>query len=126
VEVTRYQYTPLRKIHEWLDIPREQPLFDNYLVFENFPIDPSLARDASGLGVGAAHGMAQTEHALRFELMLGKGLILTMCYYRCYFGRETIDCMLSDVKTLLGGIVTDPEQSLSALLRSIEPPPLDP
>jgi amino acid adenylation domain-containing protein len=126
VEMGRYQYTPLRKIHEWMDVPRERPLFDSYLVFENFPVDPSLARHASGLGVGAAHGLAQTEHALRFELMLGKGLILTMCYYRCYFSPDTIAGMLAAIKTLLGGIVTDPEHPLSALLRSIKPPAPDP
>jgi amino acid adenylation domain-containing protein len=122
VEMGRYQYTPLSKIHEWLGVPRERPLFDSYLVFENFPVDPSLAHHASGLGVGAAHGMAQTEHALRVELMLGKGLILNICYYRCYFSPDTVSRILSDVKTLLESMADNPERPLSSLLRLIEPP----
>ena len=37
VELLQYEYTPLVEIKGWSDVPRELPLFESIVVFENFP-----------------------------------------------------------------------------------------
>ncbi len=42
VEMRQYEYTPLIKVQEWSDVPRDLPLFDHLLVFDNYPINNSF------------------------------------------------------------------------------------
>src|SRR5262249_19828580 len=43
-QVEREQYTcsPLVEIHGWSDVPRNMPLFESLVVFENYPLDTAL------------------------------------------------------------------------------------
>ncbi|MGH8548646.1 MAG: condensation domain-containing protein, partial [Methylococcales bacterium] len=42
LEIRQYEHVPLGRIQGWSEIPREQPLFESLLVFENYPVDPGL------------------------------------------------------------------------------------
>ncbi|NEP63741.1 MAG: non-ribosomal peptide synthetase [Symploca sp. SIO2G7] len=37
VEMRHYDYTPLTQVQAWSEVPRGVPMFDNILVFENYP-----------------------------------------------------------------------------------------
>lgn len=42
VEMRQFEYSPLVQVHGWSDVPRDLPLFESILVFENYPVDDSL------------------------------------------------------------------------------------
>src|SRR5947207_1193596 len=43
IEQQSYEYSPLVQIHGWCDIPREHPLFESLLIFDNYPIQAALS-----------------------------------------------------------------------------------
>src|SRR6185503_11767490 len=38
-ETRQFEHCPLARIQEWSEIPSGVPLFDNHVVFENFPME---------------------------------------------------------------------------------------
>ena len=42
LEIRQYEYSPLVEIQRWSEVPRDLPLFDSILVFENYPVDSSF------------------------------------------------------------------------------------
>ncbi|HEX6291107.1 MAG TPA: amino acid adenylation domain-containing protein [Herpetosiphonaceae bacterium] len=119
VEQRQYEYTPLVKIKAWSDVPADQPLFETYLTFENFPIEAAIVEKG-------AHWMrplsseTQTEHALRVTVWPLRSLSLYMSYYGHCFDDATIARMLRDFQILLESLVMHPEQTLGELQRLVE------
>ena len=65
----QYEHTPLVQIHGWSDVPRDRPLFDTLMVFENYPTDKALAQQLSLGGGGSLRivgvkSFEQTNYAL--------------------------------------------------------------
>ncbi len=121
LEMRKYQYTPLKKVHQWCGVPRDRLLFESYLVFENFPVPQSLVEQVSGVQFTLDHSLAQTEHALRVIFMPGAGLRVEICYYNRHFRAATIEAMLDHFQTIAQGMAAHPDQRLSDLMHLIEP-----
>ncbi|NRS16242.1 amino acid adenylation domain-containing protein [Brevibacillus sp. HB1.4B] len=121
VETSQYEYTPLKKIYEWCDIPRDRLLFDSYLVSEQLPDFSSVFRGFNDvLGATIYDSIAQTEHPLRVEILFYEQvLVLHINYYRRFFNDKEISGMLQHLNTLLEGLVTTPEQKVSELINTI-------
>ena len=70
----QYEHTPLVQIQGWSDVPRDRPLFDTLLVFENYPTDKALAQQLSPGGGGSATRGDQVVRAdeLRPDLRRGR------------------------------------------------------
>jgi hypothetical protein len=120
VETRQYEYTPLMKIKEWLGVPPEIPLFNSYLVFENFPMDISVGEYMKRWGSNDIRALARTEHMLRVEGLPTPSLLLTISYYQRDFEPTTIDRMLENLRTTLESMVAKPEQRLRALKQCLE------
>ncbi len=119
VEQRRYELTPLVLIKAWSEVPADRLLFDTYLTFENFPIDPSLAARSERL-LQATTGATQTEHVMRVTVWPLRQLTLYMSYYRRCFDDATVGRMLHDFRSLLERVAADPGQRLGSLLRQVE------
>ncbi|HEY0739714.1 MAG TPA: amino acid adenylation domain-containing protein, partial [Herpetosiphonaceae bacterium] len=89
LELRQYEYTPLRKIKEWSDVPGDLPLFESHLTFENFPINTSMVEKWSSLGVRPVTGETQTEFPLRVAIWPFPAMLLLLSYHRHLFDRET-------------------------------------
>src|SRR5207302_4237158 len=50
-EIGQYTYSPLTQVKQWSETPAGQPLFDTLIIFENYPIAPSLGQQSHDLGV---------------------------------------------------------------------------
>jgi non-ribosomal peptide synthase protein (TIGR01720 family) len=120
VEQRQYQYSPPLKVKEWSDVQEDLPLFEDYLVFQNFPVDASLQDYADNWGIGKIRAIAQTEHPLRVEAYPMPAMPLIMTYHRHRFDDAKIEAMLRHFKTLLEGFATSPERRLGALMSVIE------
>ncbi len=115
LELRQYEYTPLVKIQEWSDLPRGVPLFENIVVFENYPIEPSLQKGSSSLFVNYIRSIEQTNYPLSLIVVPGSELYLKILYDRHHFDTASINRMLGHLKTLLEGIAHHPEQRLKDL-----------
>ncbi len=128
VELRQYEYTPLRKIYEWSGINRQQPLFESYLVFQNFEgLASTLEKPFSRANEHVlffpkmpTFFFARQEYPLRIDVFPGQELELVISYYQRYFDQFAIARILSHLRKLLMQIVTNPEQHMRDLMIWIE------
>ena len=114
VELRQYEYTPLVEIQAWSEVPRSLPLFENILVYENFPADGSLLGLGGSLDIHSAR-VSRTNYPLTVLALPGPQLELRIIYHRSRFDKAAIARMLGHFQTLLEGIVANPEQPISTL-----------
>ncbi len=120
VETSNYEHTPIRKIYDWCNIPKEQFIFESYLVSETLPHLISIFEDWQDMGATPVDMIAQTEHALRVIVFFtDQALLVNINYYKRFYDKAKIAGMLQDLKTLLEGFVEDPNRSLECYLKLI-------
>jgi non-ribosomal peptide synthetase component F len=118
VELREFEYASLDAIQKWQG--SQVPLFESFMVFENYPWDGSLLRLADRLDF--EHPLAQTDYTLaQFEFPLRVEVapqlpLLIMHYYQNAFADETITAMIADWADTIARMVEDPQQRLSAFL----------
>jgi amino acid adenylation domain-containing protein len=114
-EVLQYEYSPLLNIQEWSDIPARLPLFETILVFENYPVDISFAKQERDLRIHEVRSVEWTSFPLTVLVGVGSQLSLKIKYNSDRFDAATIARMLGHFQTLLEGIVANPQQRLGEL-----------
>ncbi len=115
VEREQYAYSPLVAVQGWSDVPRGIPLFESLLVFENFPVDASLAEERAGLRIGAVRGVEQSKFPLTVVAVVEASMTLKAFYDRTRFDAATIARLLGHLGTLLAAVGAKPEQRLGDL-----------
>ncbi|MEH2621948.1 amino acid adenylation domain-containing protein/non-ribosomal peptide synthase protein (TIGR01720 family) [Bradyrhizobium sp. AZCC 1719] len=117
-------------IRRWSGAPADEALFESVIVFENYPVGPTLADQAAvsatELRVGA---IASFEEGVHFPLCLvaapGARIKLRVIFGRRRFDAAAISQLADDLVSLLTAIAADPGQRLAALWSDIagaEPP----
>jgi amino acid adenylation domain-containing protein/non-ribosomal peptide synthase protein (TIGR01720 family) len=90
VALREHEHTPLYEIQRWAGRSGEA-LFDNILVFENYPVSDALRQAApDGLVFGALHNQEQTHYPLTLVVNLGEALSLRFSYDRQFYSEQTI------------------------------------
>ncbi|HEX6288836.1 MAG TPA: condensation domain-containing protein [Herpetosiphonaceae bacterium] len=107
VTMSQYEYTPMRKLREWLELPHDGLLFDSYLIFQNLGVVQNPTRLF----------FAQMEYPLRIDVFPGPAIVVSMSYHRPCFDDATISRMLQRFQALLDAIARGPEQRIEVLLR---------
>jgi len=124
VETRQYEYTPLVKMQEWSDVPRELPLFENILVFDNYPIDNSLIpidaaaprREEEMFTIEEFEAFEKTNYPILVQAGMGDEFGFRVLYDRRLFDIETIRRLLKHFELLLESVIAQPEASLGAML----------
>lgn len=112
VEARQYEYSPLVEVQGWSEVPRGVPLFESIVVFENYPVDSSLHNKVADFKIGNVRTVEQTNYPLTVLAIPGSELVLEIAYNCGCFDQPTITRMLGHLKTLLAGIVANPNQQL--------------
>jgi amino acid adenylation domain-containing protein len=121
-ELRLYQYSPLVDIQGWSDVPRGLPLFESYVVFDNFPVDAVIGDLGEGIHVDPDfHFFNRTNFALSLSSWPAPELPLELRYDSGRFERATIQRLLGHLLELLEGISARPETRLSELHLLSEP-----
>lgn len=115
VELRRFEYTPLVLLHGWSEVPRDQPLFESLLVFENYPMSMSAALDESAIAILELEDREQTSYPLNLVAGVSESLTLKIIYDSERFTAPVIRRMLDHLATLLNGIAADPAMPLADL-----------
>lgn len=123
LEMTQYEYSPLVKVQEWSQSRqhhsgvewrlRGTSLFESLLVFENYPVDPSLQRQGQRLYIESVHAVEQTNYALTLVARAGKQLALGLSYQSARFEAAAMQRMLGHLQSLLEGLLASPQQHLA-------------
>ncbi|NEQ21473.1 MAG: AMP-binding protein [Microcoleus sp. SIO2G3] len=115
LEALHYEYTPLAQIQGWSEIPRNQPLFESILVFNNYFVDSSRAKLSESLRASNYRSFEKTNYPLTVVALPGSELRLEITYNTHQFDAAAISRMLGHLKTLLAGMVANPHQHLRDL-----------
>ncbi|MEL6468395.1 MAG: amino acid adenylation domain-containing protein [Cyanobacteria bacterium J06623_4] len=108
-----YEYTPLVEVQSVSDVPRQSPLFESVIVFENYPIEP--AQDLAGLNLLDVSITEQTHYSLTLFAVATRALSFKLIYDAQRFSEDAIAHLLSHLHTTLANIINGPQQSLGAL-----------
>jgi amino acid adenylation domain-containing protein len=114
-QMRQYEYTPLVEVQRWSEVEHGTPLFENYVVFENYPIDEALSGQVSGLSVSDVVSVERSSYPLVLAVLPGQQLTLQLFYELERYADNTMERMLGHLETLLEAIALDPSQPLARL-----------
>ncbi|MEH2411053.1 amino acid adenylation domain-containing protein [Nostoc sp.] len=122
IETRQYEYSPLLKVQGWSEVPRSLPLFESIVVFENYPVDASLRKLDLNLEIKSFSAFERTNYPLTLSVNPAEELLLKITSDgNERYDADTINRMLGHLKTLLEGMVANPQQQLSELTLLTEP-----
>ncbi|MCM2461141.1 non-ribosomal peptide synthase/polyketide synthase [Pseudomonas sp. CG7] len=115
LSLREFEHTPLADIQRWAGQGGEA-LFDNILVFENYPIAQALAE---GAGQGAVFGdvshLEQTHYPLSVAVTLGQTLALHYSFDRAHFSQAAIEGIGAHLLQLLQRFAESPVRHLGQI-----------
>lgn len=114
-EMRQYEHTPLVQIQGWSEVPRDQPLFESLLVFENYPMPPAGQVWGGDFVIEEIRTSERTNYPLTCVAGPADRLMLKISYDRDRFDEPVIGRMLDHLRTLLEGMVADPDCPLAHL-----------
>jgi amino acid adenylation domain-containing protein/thioester reductase-like protein len=112
-EALKYEHTPLVNIQSWSNFPRGMPLFESILVFENYPVDPSIAKESESLGISEFNTSESTNYPLTVAVGIGSQLSIQIGYDCQRFDDAIITQILKHFQNLLEETAANPERYLS-------------
>jgi non-ribosomal peptide synthetase component F len=114
-EMRQHQYASLAQIRDWGGRPWREPLYDSYLVYENFPMDARTGERTEEWD--PQNGVTQTEHPLRLLIWPVGGLFFELSYYLHQFEAPTISRLLKTYTSVVGALAAQPGAPLGDLKR---------
>jgi amino acid adenylation domain-containing protein/non-ribosomal peptide synthase protein (TIGR01720 family) len=120
VETRKYEQCSLLAINEWLGLKSGQLLFDNYIVFENYPINQDIIEKSAQWNVSMVGGITQTEHPLRVVVWPLATFSIYVCYYRSSFDDATIQQLMKSYRAVLESLMLHSERCLSDVFEAVK------
>ncbi|WP_331831757.1 amino acid adenylation domain-containing protein [Pseudomonas sp. LH21] len=115
-----HEHTPLYEIQRWAGWSGEA-LFDNILVFENYPVAEALQQGApQGLQFGEVLNQEQTNYPLTLVVQVGERLEASFSFDRQCFSEQAIDQLAGHFQHLLAQLAADGQRALGALSLPVE------
>ncbi|QRN95172.1 non-ribosomal peptide synthase/polyketide synthase [Archangium violaceum] len=115
LELGQREHLPLVRLQSWSELPPGTPLFESFLVFENYPVDASLKDRAGALDVRDLYGSDRTNYPLAATAVPHARLLLKLAYDTSRFAPDTIGRLLEHWRQVLEELVARPEQRLNEL-----------
>ncbi|WP_328928131.1 non-ribosomal peptide synthase/polyketide synthase [Streptomyces sp. NBC_00190] len=125
-ESRAHEYLSLSQINTVTEVPAGTSLFDTLLVFENYPVDDSLAA-RHGLTVTDTQGGLATNYPLTLSAYTGRHLVamggtaaevaLRITYRPELFDEVTVQVLGTHLAATLAALTESPDRPLSALPR---------
>jgi amino acid adenylation domain-containing protein len=118
-EVRQFEYTPLAEVQGWSEVPRDRPLFESLLVFENFPVKGagsdgpgSFARDdmpANAVYITDVHHPERTNYPVSLVVVPSGGITeLRLTYDRRRFDEVSGARLLAELELVLDAFIRRP------------------
>jgi amino acid adenylation domain-containing protein/non-ribosomal peptide synthase protein (TIGR01720 family) len=107
VEMRQHEQAPLALVQRWSAVPPGEPLFLSLFVFENFPVDDSLARGAGPLAVRDLRIADRTDYPLAIALSPAtvSGRLSLRFAWDGQLEPTTVERLARHYETLLTGLI---------------------
>ncbi|WP_298917451.1 non-ribosomal peptide synthetase [uncultured Nostoc sp.] len=121
VQVRQYEHSSLVKIHKWSDIPQNLPLFESIVVFQNYPLSPSLRQGFTDVTLGNVRvAVSRNNYPLTLRVRIETEWLLQILYSGDRFEAKTITKLFKHLEILLQKIIEQPTTKLSKLLAILD------
>ena len=110
-----FEHTPLVDILGWSGLGREREPFESLFVFENYPVDPSVADGVAGLTIERADAHEQTNFPLTLVAVPGRELLLKLDFDGGRFDPAFAGRLLDALRVVLHQLPTSADRPLGAL-----------
>ncbi|WP_051010663.1 non-ribosomal peptide synthetase [Paenibacillus riograndensis] len=99
--------------------PMKNNLINHVVVYENYPVDQSLAdlQEAEGreVKITAAQGFEQTNYDLEILIAPGRTLQIKITYNGCKYSRDVINALMDNLMHVLSCAVSNPDQAAESI-----------
>ncbi|MGF1426683.1 amino acid adenylation domain-containing protein [Kitasatospora sp. LaBMicrA B282] len=112
LRLRQFDYTPLVEAQRRSGVPKGTPLFDTLLVFENYPAARPEDKHAEGLELTAVGAVERNGYPLSVVAAIRDLLRIEVTYDRQLFDQERIGRLTGHLRTLLTGLIADPDARL--------------
>ena len=114
VSTQEVQYTPLVEIQRWAGLPRELPLFDTIVVFENYPVSDATGAGRGSVEVFDVRSFEKSNYPISLMAALaGDELGLKIAYDPDRLDPETARRLLRHLKRVLQSFAERPDEPLA-------------
>lgn len=118
INLHQYEHTPLAQIQNWSNIPKELPLFESILVFQNSKVDISQLSTPK-LKIDNVRAFTTTNYPLALTIVPDVNLWLNMSYDLRRFPPATVAKILKHLEIVLRAMVTKPNVQLKTLIEML-------
>ncbi len=115
VAMREYEYTPLVEIQGWTSVPRDLPLFESIVVFENYPVDSTMKEQKLSFEISDVRSNEETNYPITLVAAAHETLTLEFAYESPLFEDAIIRSMLEHLQNFLTAVSEDPQRSLSSV-----------
>jgi amino acid adenylation domain-containing protein len=112
ISLREHEHTPLLKIREWAEVPRQLPLFESIAVFENYQLTSALKAQTGDAPEMDFQLWERSNYPLALLGYGGTRIILKIAYQCSRFDDPTIKRMLEQLRTLLLGFIAHGDRPL--------------
>lgn len=108
LERDEYSYLPLSDIQRLAQLPSGSKLFDSLLVFENYPVDQTLAAAADNIGLSARdiRNFEGTNYPLTLTVSVADQARFRVFYQRHLYSEKAMAALQGHLLQILQGMVT--------------------
>ena len=110
-----YEFTSLIDIHRASDVPKDSPLFQSIVIFENYPVESNFKQSLAALDIRNIQTSEQTNYPLTLYAVVDSQLSFKLLYNTNLFTAKQIRAILEHLKILLESIASNPQQKVGEL-----------
>ena len=111
-KLMEYEFCRLVDVQRWSQIPQGEALFDSLVIFENYPVDPSINLETAGITSVNVCSFERTNYPLTLVAGPGKELIFKFHYDADRFELNEIRCIAKQYLFLLKEIIANPHKKI--------------
>lgn len=112
VKMREYEYSSLIDIKKWSDIPPSLPLFESFVVFENYPVTTGVQNLDGNVRLVSNRVLESAAYPLMFLAEPGDRIRLRIMFDTSRFRPETVESLLKQIVILLEQMAHTPERRL--------------
>ncbi len=106
------EFTPLVEIQSWLELPRDVPLFDTLVVFENYPVDSAMERVQASVRFSDFHSFEKSNYPISLIAAFSDVLSLKLAYDSNRVEAEQIGLLADHLQMLLHLFAQNPQRQV--------------
>lgn len=111
-KLMEFEYCKLTDVQKWSGIPGGESLFDSLVIFENYPVDPSVTMETAGIRSVGVNSFERTNYPLTLVAGPGKELFFKFHYDADRFGADEVRRMANRFLFLMQAMVDNSQQKV--------------